>query len=277
MLDEYSDAVLAKLETCADISSHQSHLRSFAGPGCARGGSMVIVKSDAAKAITTAVRNLGWEPDASIPNDEKHNAKLERLIRTVREATRASHLRAGFYHRFWPLSLEYTTIARTITHMSTKDPNKTSYEMATGKEISGPLIHVGALVYYRPKRGSTHLAQERALPGLFAGWRLHAGYQYRNRVYVLDYERIRTMDSNCGNAIEVHEKEIVFDRDEPWTFAMANALEENLDKLTRATELPPLESISAWYNRSFFPLWKAWLRYLLLKRSAEMSTSRLLG
>ena len=242
MFDEFSDAVLVKPETVADTASHQTHLQSFAGPKCEKGGSLVIAKSDAAKAITTAVKNLGWEPDPSIPNDDKHNAKLERLIRTMKENMRASHLRAGFYHRFWPSSFEYASIARTITNMSTRDPNKTSYEMATGKTFEGPQIPLGALVYYRPKKGSLAMAQERALPGLFAGWRVHAGYNYRNSVFVLDYERIRKMDPSCGNPIEIHQKELIYDKDEPWTFPMANTLEANLNRVDGSPELPQIEA-----------------------------------
>ena len=233
---------------------------------------MVIVKSDAAKAITTAVRNLGWEPDPSIPNGEKHNAKVERLIRTIKEAMRASHLRAGFYHRFWPVSIEYSSIARTVHNMSTKDPDKTSYEMATGKQFDGPMIPLGALVYYRPKKGSTTIAQERAIPGLFAGWRLHAGYQYRNSVLVLDYDKIRNMDPTCGNTIEVHQKELVWDKDKPWSFPMANALEENINRLDSSTVLPPLES-QRMVQQKLLPFAEStWRMSRFQKSVAEMST-----
>ena len=77
-----------------------------------------------------------------------HNAKLESLIRRVKEGTRSIHLKSGLPHSFWPRSIEYFCIAHAVTTPCPVHPNespeakelkagKTCFEAATGEPFAG--------------------------------------------------------------------------------------------------------------------------------------------
>lgn len=118
--------------------------------------------SDSAQELTEAVKQLGWLPELSLPNDPFRNSKLESNIRRVKEGTRAIHLAAGFPHELWPRSVEYFCVAKSFTTLTPIHPNDsdevkrwkqglTCYEVANGGEpFEGKRVSLGALVYYKP-------------------------------------------------------------------------------------------------------------------------------
>ena len=74
-------------------------LQKFGGTR-AHGKALCVVRSDAASEVTESVKYLGWLPAPGIANDPLHNPKLERLIRSIKEGTRAIHLKARLSPRF---------------------------------------------------------------------------------------------------------------------------------------------------------------------------------
>ena len=70
--------------------SNITSLQRFAG---ARGSdrSQCFVKTDCAQELTKAVEFLGWISESGIANDPLHNAKLESMIRRIKEGVRSIH------------------------------------------------------------------------------------------------------------------------------------------------------------------------------------------
>ena len=185
--DEYSGCVSAFPQTTRTTDNNIAALQKFGGTR-AHGKALCAVKSDCAPELTEAVKYLGWLPEPGIPNDPFHNAQLERLVRTIKEGTRAAHLKAGFPHALWPRSIEYFCVARSFTSPVPVHPNdtptriafkegKTCYEAANGgNAFDGHRIPLGALVYYKPPNHKDLPAlQSRTFPGIFCGWRLDSG------------------------------------------------------------------------------------------------------
>ena len=108
--------------TSRDTDSNILCLQKFAGTR-ASPRSSCLVKTDCAQELTKAVEHLGWLSEPGIENDPYHNAKLESLIRRIKEGTRAIHLKSGLPHAFWPRSIEYFVVAHAVTHPCPVHPN----------------------------------------------------------------------------------------------------------------------------------------------------------
>ena len=113
--DEYSGCVSAFSQTSRTTDNNIAALQKFGGTR-AHGRALCAVKSDCAHELTEAVKFLGWLPEPGIPNDPFHNAQLERLIRSIKEGTRAAQVAAGFPHALWPRAIEYFCVARSFTN-----------------------------------------------------------------------------------------------------------------------------------------------------------------
>ena len=198
--DEFSGCIGAYSMTSRDTDSNILCLQKFAGTR-ASPRSSCLVKTDCAQELTKAVEHLGWLSEPGIENDPYHNAKLESLIRRIKEGTRAIHLKSGLPHAFWPRSIEYFVVAHAITHPCPVRPNetpeskalkegKTCYEVASGSVFDGYRIPFGALVWYKPpKHRELPAFDPRTFPGIFCGWRIDNGYKFRGVHLVLDYEQ----------------------------------------------------------------------------------------
>jgi len=140
---------------------------------------------------------LGWISESGIANDPLHNAKLESMIRRIKEGVRSIHLKAGLLHEMWPRSIEYFTTALSFTTKAPVHPHdteetkafkegQTCYEVANkGDPFEGYRIPPGALVYYKPpKHRELPAFDPRTLPGIFCGWRLDPGYKFRGVHYI---------------------------------------------------------------------------------------------
>ena len=200
---------LQKFGGTKDTDANVHSLQKFGGTR-ANGKALCVVKSDTAPELTDAVKYLGWLPDPSVPNDEVHNAKLERGIRSIKEGVRAILLKSGLQHEFWPRAIEYFCTAHSFCNQAVVHPNdsdevktkkstETCYEAASGEVFSGLKLPFGCLVYYKPPKHRELAAFEpRTLPGIFAGWRIDAGFVHRDIHLVLDYESLRANAKGYG-------------------------------------------------------------------------------
>ena len=129
---------------------------------------------------------------------------------------------AGFPRGLWPRSIEYFCIAQSFTTVAAVRPNETddakrlkqgwnAYEAASnGEPFQGLRVSLGALVYYKPPQHASRPAFEaRTVPGIFAGWRLIAGYKHRNVHLILDYKSLRAKAKGDGRPLQVHADENV--------------------------------------------------------------------
>ena len=82
--DEYSGALQGFPQTNRTTDANIAALQKFGGTR-AHGKALCNVKTDCATELVEAVKYLGWLPDPGIPNDDYHNAKLERIIRSIKE------------------------------------------------------------------------------------------------------------------------------------------------------------------------------------------------
>ena len=81
--DGYSGALQAFPQTYRTTDANISALQKFGGTR-AHGKALCNVKTDSATELAEAVKYLRWLPDPGIPNDDYHNAKLERIIRSIK-------------------------------------------------------------------------------------------------------------------------------------------------------------------------------------------------
>jgi hypothetical protein len=196
-------------------------LRKFGGTR-AHGRALCSVKSDSARELTEAVKQLGWLPEPGLPNDPYHDSRFESNIRRIKERTRAVHLAAGFLHELWPKSIEYFCVAKSFTTLAPINPNESDevkkvkqglrcYEVANGGEpFEGHRVPLGALVYYKqPQHTNRPAFEPRTLPGIFVGWRICSGFKHRKIHLVLDYESVRTNAKGYERPIQVHATELV--------------------------------------------------------------------
>ena len=253
--DESSGCTGAFPQTHNPTQNNVAALQKFGGTR-AHGKALCTVKSNCAPEVTEAVKQLGWLPEPGTPNDPYHNAQLERLIRTIKEGTRADHLKAGFPHSLWPRSIEYFCTARSFTQPVPVHPNdppritaykegKACYEAANGGQpFNGHRVPPGALVYYKPPNHKDLPAfNARTFPGIFCGWRLDSGFKFRGVHLALDYEVLRTDQQGCGRPIQVHSTELAVA--DTFVFQLHEASVEKLSLFRPKAELPALDTKEA--------------------------------
>ena len=249
--DEYSGCYAAYPQTQRNTDQNIQALQKFGGTQ-AHGKALCVAKSDAAAELTEAISYLGWLPDPAVPNDEMHNAKLERGIRSIKEGVRSIMLKSGLPHQFWPRAIEYFCTAQSFSTQAPIHPNETDeskiekstqtcYEAATGETFTGLKLPFGVLVFYKPpKHRELPAFEPRTLPGIFVGWRMDAGFKHRGIHYVLDYESLRTNSKGCGRPIQVYQSELVDPNDGNWVFPLYEAQVAKLQLFSEKSELPLL-------------------------------------
>ena len=211
VFDEYSGVYGAFSQTTRATDQNIAALQKFGGTR-AHGKALCVCKSDAARELTETAKFLGWLPDPGVPYDPFHNSQLEGAIRTIKDGTRAIHLKASFIHNLWPRSIEYFCTARSLSEaaaihandtLETKEfkQGKTCYEVANkGEPFSGYKIPLGALVYYKPPGHRDLTAFDP---------RTYPGISFVEAHLVLDYESLRQDEKGCCRPIQVYASELV--------------------------------------------------------------------
>jgi hypothetical protein len=169
--------------------------------------SKTLFRSDCARELTGAAKDLGFIPDASLPQRRVHNARCENRINTVKRGARAALLQAGLPHAMWPECVQYITDARNFTLPSICDETQTRYEAAIGEQFTGKLVPFGALVYYRPYNAnkSQPPLESWSKPGIMLGYQLRPGLKWGKGYKVLDYERLQARKQGMFSVITVPE------------------------------------------------------------------------
>jgi len=253
--DHYSGVTITYPQADRTEDSNYKSMKHFAGVNLT-GSSETIIKTDNSSELTNPARWLAWNSDPSRANSWPHNSSCERDIRSLKEMSRPSHLQAGFWRKLWPLSLDYTSKARSFfsdapiydyekgTEVEEAKKNKSRFEVASGSPFHGVKYPLGALVYYRA--AGDGLAEATTKPGLFAGWKLESGLRYRDTVLILDYEAIRLRQHKHWEPRTIHQKEVFFPPVEHMEFPLANAARRAISEMTDAAS----EARKVEYERS---------------------------
>ena len=86
-----------------------------------------------------------------------------------------------------------------------------------GKPFKGPIIPFGSLVEYHPTtakdQSRIHQYGKKVLPGLFLGYALYAGRNWKGDVLVADLEELETMDVSEIYSKRLNAKEVIFPKE----------------------------------------------------------------
>ena len=141
--DEFSGCGLAFPRHERTQASNYTDLKHFVG---ARGPNRpkILVKSDEAKEITSAVSQLGWLAEPSLAYRFPHNSIHERWIGSVKSTIRGTFLQSGFPERVADWSVPYSTVSLAISQPCPIHPHERD---AAGKSLKQHCIgrtgHVG--------------------------------------------------------------------------------------------------------------------------------------
>ena len=154
-------------------------LVDFVGPNHAK-----IVKSvfsDNSQELLGAFRWLAWPKETSTPGDPGSNPLAERNVRHIKEGAKAVLDFAGHPPSFWPWAGPYFCHSCNITVF--EEGKATAWEKRHGQgAFPGPHIPYGATVDYLPPpyyRKKQPTFSTNAIPGIFLGYKLHAGGKWK--------------------------------------------------------------------------------------------------
>lgn len=198
-----------------------------------------LFRSDCAKELTGAARDLGFVTDPSLPQRRVHNARCENRINTVKRGARAALLQSGLPHNMWPECVQYITDARSFILPSMCDDSQSRYKAATGEDFAGKIVPFGSLVYYRPYNANKSQSPLEAWskPGIMLGYQMRPGLKWGKGYRILDYARLQSRQSNAFSVIIVPEISIPVGSDQKpaFIFPIAAAREK------ATSEFKPLE------------------------------------
>ena len=210
------------------IDSHSGLERAYPAPGrdqkfvrqslqhlhCSKHPSTkTLFRTDCAKELVGAAKDLGFIPDPSLPQRRVHNARCENRINTVKRGARAALLQSGLPHEMWPECVQCITDARSFTIPSVCDESMSRFEAATGEVFKGQIIPFGALIYYRPYNANKTQKPLEAWskPGIMLGYEVRPGLKWSKGYRILDYERLQKRSNNAFAVITVPELKLPVD------------------------------------------------------------------
>ena len=91
---------------------------------------------------------------------------------------------------------------------------KTPRERRFGEPFKGSIIPFGSLVEYHPfsakDQSRIHQFEKKVLPGLFLGYALYAGGNWKGDVLIADLEELETVDASEIYSKRLNAKEVIF-------------------------------------------------------------------
>ena len=234
--DEFSGCGLANPRKTRSKSSNYKDLKCFVG---STGSTLpnIIVKSDAAGEIISAVEELGWFSEPSLQNRFPHNAVHERWVGTLKSTIRSAMLQSGFPERAAEWPVPYASMSLVMSqpcpiHSHERDEagnirdafkhreNWTCWQaFHGGEDFAGKRPNFGQLCYYLDSR--QHTLMPKTSPGLFVGWCLESGLRYRGVMFIADYETVRHGNFDWKRIVTVHEREVYVPEELTFPFAEA--------------------------------------------------------
>ena len=144
----------------------------------------------------------------------KTNAVAERLVRSILEGTRVNLLQAGLHHQYWPHAARHWCFMSNVIQVGEE---ATPWKIRFGENFKGPKIPFGCQIDYwtgprkRPKPDLKY--EPTSKPGIFLGYVVHPGFDFRTEFIVASLKEIRlaSFDEkvNVLRVIKVNEPEII--------------------------------------------------------------------
>ena len=163
-------------------------MKHFTSPGDKIG----IFYSDNAPELVSAMKVLQWRHVISKDYISKTNAVAERLVRSVLEGTRVNLLQSGLHHQYWPHAARHWCFMSNVIQVGEE---ATPWKIRFGENFKGPKIPFGCQIDYGTgprKRPKPDLKYEpTSKPGIFLGYVVHPGFDFRTEFIVASLKEIR--------------------------------------------------------------------------------------
>ena len=162
--------------------------------------------TDCSRELATAAKDIANIHRTSTPYRPQSNGIVERAIRTMQDGARAALLQAGLPPRFWPMACAHQTFATAVSPQPNGDPSP--YWLKYGNEFPGWKLPFGSLVHYRPPKPvlkKMHKMAPRTIPGVFIGWHLDPGCEWRGDYLIVPVAVFRDAGRKMYNAHRVKE------------------------------------------------------------------------
>ena len=201
-----------------------------------------VIYTDNSLEFGKACENLSWNPCTSTRHRSETNGIGERAVRRVKKGTSAVLLQSGLDEKWRADSMECFTYLRNIQDLLSD--GKTPYERRFGEPFKGLIIPFGSLVEYYPfsanDQSRIHQFGKKVLPGLFLGYALYAGGNWKGDMMVADIEELETMDASEIYSKRLNAKEVTFPKENgKFIFPVADGRKKLLEEI-RNRGHPPL-------------------------------------
>ena len=108
------------------------------------------VYTDNSGELKKAFEEKGWAADTSVPHRSETNGQAESAVRKVKEGTSSALVQSGFLESWWGEAMACYCFLRNV--YDKLENHKAPYEIRFGEPFSGPIIHFGAQISYKPIR-----------------------------------------------------------------------------------------------------------------------------
>ena len=178
-----------------------------------------VIYTDNSLEFDKSCEELSWNHCTSTPHRSETNGIAERAVRRVKEGTSAVLLQSGAD------SMECYCYLRNIQDLLSDA--KTPYERRFGMPFDRPAIPVGAMVEYRPicakDQSRLHQFGTKVLPGIFLGYAVNEGRNWKGDIPVADTEELEEMDASELHTRRLNAKEVsTLQRSGNFVFAAAD-------------------------------------------------------
>ena len=179
--------------------------------------------SDNAPELEACARKIGLVPDPTVPY--RKTAVINRKIRTLEDCTRCCLVQVGNHSSLWPLAIEYSASAMTLE----------VWNKIHDHDFLGLTFPFGSLVHYRPNVQNSKLGAKTS-PGLFLGWRLESGVNWKGVYKVADLTNVSEWLSGKASLTIITTMTVVAHKDGT-SFPLRIATQRQLEQLE---DLPKL-------------------------------------
>jgi len=142
--------------------------------------------SDGSEEIQAACKQLCIPHTTSTPGRPRSNGVAERTVRQVITGVRVALHSAGLPDPFWQYAARHWCHGYNITP-GEKPGQRSAYFYKWGHDFAGQLIPFGALIRYKVgplKQRLWSKLQAQSVPGIFLGYKLHPGGEWRGEYTV---------------------------------------------------------------------------------------------
>ena len=152
---------------------------------------------------------------------------VERQVRHVEEGTRTILSHAGMGPEWWPLAVSHFCHSANI---SPDAEGRTAWRLRHTTPFNGDKIPFGAMIHFLPPKPLLNKVPKfgpRGVPGIFLGWYLHSGGNWKGEYLVADLRDFRSrqfgrspkkLPTDVGLIRYFRVRELVYDRTRPFFY-----------------------------------------------------------